>query len=191
MASRGRWGRSLPVCLSFFTNRTREYCRRAITSCDGLAPLIPFWEIPFQAWWLVQPQKVPKSFLSITSYKLAHNSTFHSVRDTRSIKISKAGHWEDLENRRQFLLTFAEQMNFDPMIKANWKRPGLKHVLSINKVRLNLLMIFACLLLSYSGNESLGSIWNFRSRACGWYISWTIPTRTKRYLLLFSLSIRI
>ena len=70
-----------------------------------------------------------------TFYSLiAHNTTLHSVRDTRSIKISKAGHWEDLENRRQFLVAFAKQMNFDPMIKANWNRPGLRNGLFANEV---------------------------------------------------------
>ena len=29
-------------------------------------------------------------------------------------------HWQNVENRRNFLLSFAEKMGFDPMVKHNW-----------------------------------------------------------------------
>jgi len=35
--------------------------------------------------------------------------------------LQKKGHWGDIENRRRFLLAFAEERNFDPKVRANWK----------------------------------------------------------------------
>jgi len=32
-----------------------------------------------------------------------------------------SGYWDDIGNRRQFLLDFAAKMNFDPMKEINWK----------------------------------------------------------------------
>ena len=31
------------------------------------------------------------------------------------------GHWNNLENRKQFLLEFARKMGFDPMVADNWR----------------------------------------------------------------------
>jgi len=36
-------------------------------------------------------------------------------------KGQKAGHWADAENRKQFLLDFAEKAGFDASIADNWK----------------------------------------------------------------------
>ena len=33
----------------------------------------------------------------------------------------KPGYWSDKENRKKFLLEFAEKMGFDPMIAENWQ----------------------------------------------------------------------
>jgi len=33
----------------------------------------------------------------------------------------KAGYWSDIENRKRFLLQFAEETGFDPKVRANWK----------------------------------------------------------------------
>jgi len=33
----------------------------------------------------------------------------------------KAGHWADIDNRKQFLLDFAEKAGFDASIADNWK----------------------------------------------------------------------
>jgi len=80
-------------------------------------------------------------------------------------------------------------MNFDPMIKANWQRPGLKHVLGVNKVCPRNYTKYSYLFLR-SGYESLGSIWDISPSTCGWYISWTTPTGKNRFLsTVFSLAI--
>jgi len=44
----------------------------------------------------------------------------------------KGGHWNEIENRRRFLLEFAERVGFDPMVKANWI--GKTPLLQANKV---------------------------------------------------------
>ena len=31
------------------------------------------------------------------------------------------GYWNDKENRKRFLLDFAEKMGFDPKVKDNWR----------------------------------------------------------------------
>jgi len=33
----------------------------------------------------------------------------------------KKGYWDDIENRRKFLLSFARERGFDPSVKASWK----------------------------------------------------------------------
>jgi len=73
----------------------------------GSSPLAPVW-LP----WFPSEKNLSKHdgwynhkryrnipFLSLASY--AHKSGLNS--DTKSIRQFKAGHWEDLENRRQFL----------------------------------------------------------------------------------------
>ena len=47
--------------------------------------------------------------------------TFPSLKAAGKRKLQKSGHWSNRENRRQFLLKFAEELGFDPMIKSNWK----------------------------------------------------------------------
>ena len=32
------------------------------------------------------------------------------------------GHWADLQNRKRFLLAFADKIGFDPVVANNWKR---------------------------------------------------------------------
>jgi len=33
----------------------------------------------------------------------------------------KWGHWRHVDNRRSYLLEFAKKMQFDPLVKSNWK----------------------------------------------------------------------
>lgn len=33
----------------------------------------------------------------------------------------KAGYWNNIENRRSFLLNLAKEEGFDPMVRANWR----------------------------------------------------------------------
>jgi len=39
-----------------------------------------------------------------------------------SIPERPRGYWKDAENRKQFLLSFAHKMGFDPRMVANWKK---------------------------------------------------------------------
>ena len=41
------------------------------------------------------------------------------IRKTK--KVLKAGHWADIENRKQFLVDFAREKGFDPMVAENWR----------------------------------------------------------------------
>jgi len=33
----------------------------------------------------------------------------------------EVGHWEAVENRRLFLISFATKMGFDPLVASNWQ----------------------------------------------------------------------
>jgi len=44
----------------------------------------------------------------------------HPIR-SRPGTTHKPGYWSDKENRKKFLLEFAEKMGFDPMIAENWQ----------------------------------------------------------------------
>ena len=49
-------------------------------------------------------------------------------------KVKPKGYWHKVENRRQLLLRFAEDMQFDPLQPTSWNRAGLLQKLLTNKV---------------------------------------------------------
>jgi len=51
----------------------------------------------------------------------------------RALSRHKHGFWTDFENRKQFILNFAEKNGFDPMIEVNWK--GKTGLLEDSQVR--------------------------------------------------------
>jgi len=55
--------------------------------------------------------------------KLMFNSLLFAflANPIRRRKISKKGHWANVDNRKEFLLDFAKKMEFDPMIANNWR----------------------------------------------------------------------
>ena len=58
----------------------------------------------------------------------------------------KAGYWDERENRKKFLLSFAEEVGFNPQIRANWK--GTTPKIQSKKVSKNLFVV-SCLYCIY------------------------------------------
>ena len=65
---------------------------------------------------------------------LAHSRSLfpHSPEPATSSVPQKTGFWDNIDNRRSFLLSFAESRGFDPMVEANWK--GKSPAIAQNKV---------------------------------------------------------
>lgn len=60
--------------------------------------------------------------------------TFDDLKQETPKARVKSGYWDDIENRRSFLLNFAKEMGFDPLVLANWRRKSAK--LQANEVQL-------------------------------------------------------
>ena len=55
----------------------------------------------------------------------------------------KSGYWSDIEQRKNFLLAFAEKMGFDPKVQANWK--GISTHIHANQVRASTMNSLNCI----------------------------------------------
>jgi len=47
--------------------------------------------------------------------------TLKNIGAIKSVRKRPVGHWDDISNRREYLLAFANQLGFDPFVKENWK----------------------------------------------------------------------
>ena len=59
--------------------------------------------------------------------------TFDDLKQETPKARVKSGYWDNIENRRSFLLNFAKEMGFDPLVLANWRRKSAK--LQANEVK--------------------------------------------------------
>jgi len=49
-----------------------------------------------------------------------------------SNRIQRVGYWDDVENRRRYLLDLAKTQGFDPQVISNWQ--GSSHKIRANQV---------------------------------------------------------
>ena len=74
-------------------------------------------------------------------------------------KIEPEGHWDDVENRKSFLTTFATKRGFDPQIAANWPAKLLPQ-LRAHGVRQRNKLLFSS---NYFQNRERGSWTNMKA----------------------------
>jgi len=76
------------------------------------------WETVVQNW--SERVIVPNGIYLICPPQISKTRTYLLARPIRSMRNTKE-RWNSSRNRKAFLLAFAKQMGFDPMVAANWR----------------------------------------------------------------------
>jgi len=107
------------------------------------------------------PEMFPKTrrASNLPAYLTACNTRF---------SIGSEGYWDNIENRRQFLRSFAAKMEFDPWIAENWrdKKPQLRAAGVPNFIIITLslslsLSLSLFLTLNITGSAFIGFVWGY------------------------------